>query len=83
MATTASPCTSEQSRKGAASDEHILDQILASYQIPADTLQRVALAPSEIGTAIRQKRVAAMFALGPDGPGPLANVVTMISLSPR
>jgi len=65
--------------QGAASDEPILDQILAYYQIPANTLQRVALAPGEIGTAIRQKRVAAMFALGPAGPGPLADVVTAVA----
>src|SRR5215831_17312617 len=57
----------------------MLDQILAYYQIPANTLQRVALAPGEIGTAIRQKRVDAMFALGPAGPGPLADVVTAVA----
>jgi TRAP transporter TAXI family solute receptor len=65
--------------QGAAGDEHMLDQILAYYQIPADTLQRVALAPGEIGTAIRQKRVDAMFVLGPAGPGPLADVVTAVA----
>src|SRR5215471_14693656 len=42
--------------QGAADDEYILDQILAYYQIPANTLQRVALAPNEIGPALRQKR---------------------------
>src|SRR5262245_43964054 len=51
--------------QGAAGDAPMLDQILAYYQIPADKLQRVVLAPGEIGPAIRQKRVAAMFALGP------------------
>ena len=65
--------------QGATGDERILDQILAYYQIPADTLQRVVLDPSEIGPAIRQKRVAAMFALGPAGPGPLADVVTAVA----
>jgi TRAP transporter TAXI family solute receptor len=65
--------------QGAAGDEHILDQILAYYQIPADKLQRVVLAPGEIGPAIRQKRVTAMFALGPAGPGPLADVVTAVA----
>ena len=65
--------------QGAAGDEHILDQILAYYQIPADKLQRVVLAPGEIGPAIRQKRVAAMFALGPAGPGALADVVTAVA----
>jgi TRAP transporter TAXI family solute receptor len=65
--------------QGATGDEHILDQILAYYQIPADTVQRVMLAPGEIGPALRQKRVAAMFALGPAGPGPLADVVTAVA----
>ena len=51
--------------QGPAGDARILDQILAYYQIPADKLQRVVLAPNEIGPAIRQKRVAAVFALGP------------------
>jgi TRAP-type uncharacterized transport system substrate-binding protein len=65
--------------QGPAGDARILDQILAYYQIPADTLQRVVLAPNEIGPAIREKRVAAMFALGPAGPGPLADVVTAVA----
>ena len=65
--------------QGPAGDERILDQILAYYQIPADKLQRVVLAPGEITLAIRQKRVAAMFALGPAGPGPLADVVTAVA----
>jgi TRAP-type uncharacterized transport system substrate-binding protein len=65
--------------QGAAGDARLLDQILAYYQIPADTLQRVVLAPNEIGPAIRQKRVVAMFALGPAGPGPLADVVTAVA----
>jgi TRAP transporter TAXI family solute receptor len=65
--------------QGPAGDARILDQILAYYQIPADKLQRVVLAPNEIGPAIREKRVAAMFALGPAGPGPLADVVTAVA----
>jgi TRAP transporter TAXI family solute receptor len=65
--------------QGAAGDARLLDQILAYYQIPADKLQRVVLAPNEIGPAIREKRVAAMFALGPAGPGPLADVVTAVA----
>jgi TRAP-type uncharacterized transport system substrate-binding protein len=57
--------------QGTAGDAHILDQILAYYQSPADTLQRVVLTSGEIGPAIRQKRGAALFALGPAGPVPL------------
>jgi TRAP transporter TAXI family solute receptor len=65
--------------QGAEGDAPILDQILAYYQIPADKVQRVVLAPGEIGPAIRQKRVAAMFAMGLAGPGPLADVVTAVA----
>jgi len=65
--------------QGPAADERILDQILSYYQIPADKLQRVVLAPNEISQAIRQKRVAAMYALGPAGPGPLADVVNAVA----
>ena len=65
--------------QGPAGNERLLDQILAYYQIPADKLQRVVLAPAEVGPAIRQKRVAAMFALGPAGPGPLADMVTAVA----
>ena len=65
--------------QGAVGDGPILDQLLAYYQIPADKVQRVVLAPGEIDPAIRQKRVAALFALGPIGPGPLADVMTAVA----
>jgi ABC-type nitrate/sulfonate/bicarbonate transport system substrate-binding protein len=57
--------------QGPAGDARILDQLLAYYQIPVDKVQRVVLAPGEISQAIRQKRVAAMFALGQPVPGRL------------
>jgi TRAP transporter TAXI family solute receptor len=65
--------------QGPAGDERILDQILAYYQIPTQRVNRVVLAPGEIGPAIRQKRVAAIFAIGPAGPGGLADVVTAVA----
>src|SRR5262245_47867091 len=65
--------------KGPPEDEHILDQILTHYQIPVKTIPRVGLALSEIGPAIRQKRVAAVFALGPAGHGRLAEAVTEVA----
>jgi TRAP transporter TAXI family solute receptor len=64
---------------GSAGDERILDQILTYYQLPAQTIRRVVLAPDEIGPAIRQRRVAAIYAVGPAGPGPLADVVTAVA----
>jgi TRAP transporter TAXI family solute receptor len=65
--------------KGPASDDRILDQILTYYQIPAQTIRRVVLEHSDIGPAIRQKRIAALFAVGPTGPGPLADAVTAVA----
>jgi TRAP transporter TAXI family solute receptor len=64
---------------GPISNEHLLDQILTYYQIPLHTVRRVTLAPDEIVQAMRQKRVAAVFAVGPAGPGPLADAVTAVS----
>jgi hypothetical protein len=52
---------------------------LTYYQISAQTIRRVVLAPSDIGPAIRQKRIAALFALGPTGLGPLTDVVTAVA----
>ena len=65
--------------QGSASDERILDQILEYYQVPTPRAARVVLAPGEIGPAIRQKRIAAVFAVGPTGPGPLTDVVTAVA----
>src|SRR5262249_15296770 len=65
--------------QGPAGDERILDQILAYYQVPAQRVHRVVLAPGEIGPAIRQKRVAAFSAIVPAGPGVLAEVVTAVA----
>lgn len=60
-------------------DERILDRILTYYQIPTHVVRRMTLSPDEIGPAIRQKRVVAIYALGPTGPGPLANAVTAVA----
>jgi TRAP-type uncharacterized transport system substrate-binding protein len=65
--------------QGLAEDARILDQIFTHYQTPAKTSPRVALAPGEIGPAIRQKRVAAIVAVGPAGPGPLADAMTAVA----
>src|SRR5262249_38047981 len=47
--------------------------------VPAQTVRRVLLPPGEIGPALRQKRIAAVFAVGPTGPGPLTDVVTAVA----
>ena len=65
--------------QGSASDERILDQILAYYQVPTQRVHRVVLAPGEIGLTLRQKRMAAVLAVGPTGPGPLTDIVTAVA----
>jgi TRAP transporter TAXI family solute receptor len=65
--------------QGPAGDERILDQILEYYQVPTKRVNRVVLTYGEIGPAIRQKRVAAIFAIAPAGPGVLADVVTAVA----
>jgi TRAP transporter TAXI family solute receptor len=65
--------------QGSASDKRILDQILEYYQVPTPRVHCVVLAPGEIGPALRQKRIAAVFAVGPTGPGPLTDVVTAVA----
>ena len=65
--------------KGPASDDRIVDQILTYYQIPAQTIRRAVLEHSDIGPAIRQKRVGALIAVGLTGPGPLTDVVTAVA----
>jgi TRAP transporter TAXI family solute receptor len=64
---------------GPAGNDRLLDEILTHYQVPTQTLRRVVLAPNEIGPAIRQKRIAALFVVGPIGPGPLADAVTAVA----
>jgi TRAP transporter TAXI family solute receptor len=65
--------------QGPASDERILDQILEYYQVSPSRVQRLSLAPGEIGPALRQKRIAAVFTVGPIGPGPLTDVVATVA----
>ena len=65
--------------QGLAQDALILDKIFGHYQTPGKTLQRLVLTPDEIGPAIRRKRVAALFVLGPLGPGPFADAVTAMA----
>jgi TRAP transporter TAXI family solute receptor len=65
--------------QGPAGNDRLLEQILTHYQVSLQRLQRVVLAPQEIGPAIRQKRIAALFAVGPTGPGPLADAVTAVA----
>jgi TRAP-type uncharacterized transport system substrate-binding protein len=65
--------------KGAALNGAILDTILNYYGLPADGVQRVELPANEVAAAVRQKRVAAFFVIGPVGPGQLTDVIAAIT----
>jgi hypothetical protein len=42
-------------------DEALLDRLLIYYSVPLDTIKRTTLAPAEVGNAIRQKKISAIF----------------------
>jgi TRAP-type uncharacterized transport system substrate-binding protein len=52
-----------------------LDTILAYYDVTPKSVQRLFLAPDEMIGAIRGKHVAAVFAIGPIGPGEAVDAV--------
>ncbi|MDQ6868029.1 MAG: ABC transporter substrate-binding protein [Pseudomonadota bacterium] len=64
-------------------NEQTLDTILGYYDIPAKTVRRVFLPLAEIGAAVHDKRVAAVLAVGPMGPGEVVDVVGAITLATK
>ena len=65
--------------KGSALNGAILDRILNYYEVPEQSVRRVELSANEVAAAVRQKRVAAFFVIGPVGPGVVTDVVATIS----
>jgi len=66
---------------GLVQDENsrALDLILGYFNIPVESVKRVFLPMTEIGEAIHRKRVAAVLAVGPIGPGQAVDVVAAIA----
>jgi TRAP-type uncharacterized transport system substrate-binding protein len=64
-------------------NEQTLDSILSYYDIPANTVKRIFLPPAEIGTAVHEKRVAAVLAVGPMAPGEAVDVVNAIKAATK
>ena len=64
-------------------NEQTLDSILSYYDIPAKSVKRVFLPLAEIGAAVQEKHVAAVFAVGPMGPGEVVDVVDAIKLATK
>ena len=65
--------------KGSALNGAILDRILSYYEVSEQSVRRVELSANEVAAAVRQKRVAAFFVIGPVGPGVVTDVVATIS----
>lgn len=62
-------------------NERTLDSILSYYNIPPSSVKRTFLPLTEIGAALREKRAAAVLAVGPMGPGEVVDVVGAIKLA--
>jgi TRAP-type uncharacterized transport system substrate-binding protein len=58
-----------------------LDTILSYYDIPAKNVQRIFLPMAEIGPTVADKRIAAVLAIGPIGPGEVVDVVNAIKFA--
>jgi len=65
--------------KGSALNGAILDTILNYYEVPEGSVQRVELSANDVAVAVRQKRVAAFFVIGPIGPGLVIDVIAAIT----
>jgi TRAP-type uncharacterized transport system substrate-binding protein len=61
-----------------AYNEQALDTILSYYDIAPKAVKRIFLPLAEIGAAVHDKRVAAVLALGPIGPGEPVDVVDAV-----
>jgi TRAP-type uncharacterized transport system substrate-binding protein len=65
--------------KGSALNGAILDRILNYYEVPEQSVQRIELNPNDVAGAVRQRRVAAFFVIGPVGPGVVTDVVATMT----
>lgn len=59
-------------------NERALDTILSYYNIQPASVKRVFLPMAEIGHALADRRIAAVLAIGPMGPGEAVDVVSAV-----
>ena len=64
-------------------NEQTLNSILSYYNIPTTAVKRVFLPLTEIGAAVHDKKVAAVLAVGPMGPGEVVDVVGAVKLATK
>ncbi len=55
-----------------------LDTLLSYYDIPAHSVRRVFLPLEQVGHALAERRIAAILAIGPIGPGEVVDVVSAV-----
>ena len=64
-------------------NEEILNQLLDFYAVPRASVARLFMPAGEVGNAVRQKRIAAVFAIGPAGFGAIPEAVASIRKTMR
>jgi TRAP-type uncharacterized transport system substrate-binding protein len=66
-----------------AENAHALDLILGYFNVNPESVKRVFLPLAEIGHAVREKRAAAVLAVGPIGPGQVGEAVAAVAKATR
>lgn len=64
---------------GIRSDARLLDALLGYYGVDADSVSRVTLEPSNVGAAMAQKKIAAVFVVDQAGAGPAQEAFSSIA----
>ncbi|GGH24288.1 TRAP ABC transporter [Alsobacter metallidurans] len=62
-------------------DEALLDALLGYANVSPQSVSRMIVRPENLGKVLREKSVAAVFAVGPVGAGGLSDIVTTITKS--
>ena len=60
-------------------NERLLDRLLEFYSIPPTAVSRLVLSPHELGRAMQQQRISAVFAVGSVADGPVLGTIGSIS----
>ncbi len=66
-------------RPEAAANMRLLESILSRYNISGDALTRLPMTVDDLRAAIAEKKVDAVFAVGPPGIGLLADAITAVA----
>ena len=64
-------------------NSHALDLILSYFNVSPGTVKRLFVDPDKVGVTLREKRAAAVLAVGPIGPGQVVDVVAAVAKATR